>query len=130
MSESLREHDRLYTEADYEWIEQKCPICGRAPDKFLGYRGGSAHRMGLGVRCQIWRCGECNLTFANPMPIPRHGLGQHYHVSVDDYFFSFGSSKADYSNSLVEQAEGFLQRKGTLLDVGSGGGQVAMAAKA
>src|SRR5882672_8578480 len=70
----------------YHWIAQNCPICELPPDRYLGRRGGTAHRTGLGVECRIWRCVRCDLTFANPMPIPLSGLEQHYAVPPDEYF--------------------------------------------
>jgi SAM-dependent methyltransferase len=128
--QALQAHDRIYSEADYEWIPQDCPICGPKPKQFLGYRGGNAHRMKLGVRCSVWRCTVCNLIFPNPMPVPRKGLGQHYDIPPEDYFYGHEQlAAARYVNMLIEEAEQLSNMKGRLLDVGSGRGGLARAAK-
>ncbi len=130
MLSQLQAHDRIYSESDYEWIPQDCPICGPKPKQFLGYRGGSAHRMNLGVRCSVWRCTVCNLIFPNPMPVPRNGLGQHYDVPPEHYFYGHKQLAATrYADTLIEEAEQLLNVKGRLLDVGSGRGELARAAK-
>ena len=64
----------------YHWIPQECPTCEVPPRRFLGRRGGAAHRAGLGVESKVWRCGRCGLIFPNPMPIPVKGLEQHHAV--------------------------------------------------
>src|SRR2546429_9206835 len=70
----------------YHWIPQDCPICDAPPTTLLGKRGGSAHRAGLGVECNVWRCDQCGLIFPNPMPVPVKGLEQHYGVDPMEYF--------------------------------------------
>jgi len=57
----------------YRWVAQVCPVCRVPPGKYLGRRGGAAHREGTGVECRIWRCGRCSLVFPNPMPVPERG---------------------------------------------------------
>ena len=70
----------------YHWIPQECPTCEVPPRRFLGRRGGAAHRAGLGVESKVWRCGRCGLIFPNPMPIPVKGLEQHHAVDPGEYF--------------------------------------------
>lgn len=131
MLSTLQEHDRIYSESDYEWRSQHCPICGEKPQEFVGYRGGSAHRMKLGVRCEIWRCPGCDLIFPDPMPLPLNGLGQHYDVSPEDYFYGHEQDESSrIAEALVQQAGQILKLQGRMLDVGSGRGQIARAAKA
>jgi 2-polyprenyl-3-methyl-5-hydroxy-6-metoxy-1,4-benzoquinol methylase len=114
----------------YVWTEQNCPICGAAPDKFVGKRGGSSHREGLGVECEVWRCSSCSLVFPNPMPFPKSGLGQHYDIDADDYFKEHNTEgRLDGARSLLEKAEKILGHKGRLLDVGVGRGETLVAAK-
>lgn len=114
----------------YVWNEQRCPICEKTPDRFVGKRGGDSHREGLGVECRIWRCSSCSLVFPNPMPFPENGLGQHYDVDADDYFKAHDTeNRLDGAKSLLATAEKILGHKGKLLDVGVGRGETLVAAK-
>jgi SAM-dependent methyltransferase len=114
----------------YIWVEQNCPICNVSPTRLIGKRGGASHRQGLGVESDIWACGKCSLIFPNPMPIPERGLGQHYDLDADDYFqhHDVGSKLAGAAD-MVRQAGALLGRKGKLLDVGVGRGEILVAAK-
>lgn len=115
----------------YEWVPQICPICEVPPGKYLGRRGGEAHRQKLGVECEIWRCEKCSLIFPNPMPIPLHGLDQHYAVPTDDYFQHHPvAEKRVYSTALVQQLVDMKGSTGTMLDIGAGQGEVLRAAVA
>lgn len=108
----------------YIWTTQNCPICKKAPTRFVGNRGGRSHRENLGVECDIWSCGECGLIFPNPMPFPENGLGQHYDTDADDYFQNHDKDeKIENARSLVIKAEELLGRKGKMLDVGVGRGE-------
>lgn len=115
----------------YRWVEQACPVCERAPTKYLGRRGGAAHREGLGVECRIWRCRRCDLTFPNPMPVPVGGLEQHYGVPPDDYFENHDlDAKGRAASFLLARARELNGgRAGRLLDVGSGRGELLRAAR-
>jgi len=109
----------------YIWQEQHCPICGDKPQLFVGMRGGASHRDKLGIECKIWKCKICGLVFPNPMPVPEKGLGQHYDVDADEYFSAHDTEKKlENALSLVTEAENLLGRKGRLLDVGVGRGEV------
>lgn len=115
----------------YRWVRQDCPTCDSRPSTFVGKRGGGSHRDGLGVEAEIWKCGTCGLLFADPMPVPAGGLSQHYSVDADEYFE--GHDKDDKLASaaeIVREAEKLLGRKGKLLDVGTGRGEVVAAARA
>ncbi|HXH69854.1 MAG TPA: class I SAM-dependent methyltransferase [Pyrinomonadaceae bacterium] len=114
----------------YRWVEQNCPICGIPPTKFLGVRGGEAHRDRAGVKCEIWCCEQCSLIFPNPMPIPVGGAGQHYDTEAEHFFDNHNHEKKDESaKELLAQAEKLLGRKGKLLDVGAGRGETVRRAK-
>ncbi len=114
----------------YIWTAQNCPICGDAPTKFIGRRGGSAHRSNIGVECEIWLCQKCDLRFPNPMPFPEGGLGQHYDVDADDYFKEHDlEGRTDGARELLANGTRLFGGKGRLLDVGVGRGEMLMAAK-
>jgi SAM-dependent methyltransferase len=113
----------------YYWRPQACPICGVPPTKFVGRRGGSAHRAALGVECEIWRCGECSLVFPNPMPVPIKGLGQHYELDADHYFQHHNlEGKVTGAQGLITRAEHLTGGKGKILDIGTGRGELLRAA--
>ena len=114
---------------EYRWVQQDCPICEKPPTKLLGKRGGAAHRTGLGVECDIWRCSSCGLIFPNPMPIPVRGLDQHYDVDADDFFRHHDyEEKSKSSRNLLAEAESLCGRKGRVLDIGAGRGELLRAA--
>ena len=113
----------------YQWTAQDCPICEMPPSKFLGRRGGSAHRQNLGTECQIWKCERCDLIFPNPMPKPIGGLEQGYTVSADEYFrHQDSNAKKTYALMLMQQLNSLGIGKGRLLDIGAGRGEVLRAA--
>ncbi len=118
------------TRDGYFWTLQKCPICEVAPTKYVGKRGGASHRENLGVETEIWECEKCQFLFPNPMPFPCGGLAQHYEVDADEYFQSHEKDeKLESAERLIKQAEVLLGRKGRLLDVGVGRGEILIAAK-
>lgn len=117
--------DMAVTKDMYEWVFQQCPICETAPTKHLGRRGGIAHRELLGVESEIWCCGKCGLIFPNPLPIPINGLDQHYAVAPDTYFEHHETeSKNNSAAGLLTQAEAMVGKKGVLLDIGAGRGEL------
>ncbi len=114
----------------YCWVKQDCPICDIPPTKLLGVRGGTAHREGIGVKCDIWACGKCSLIFPNPMPVPVEGANQHYDNEAEHFFDNHNHDKKDEAaKEMLKQAESLLGRKGRLLDVGAGRGETARRAK-
>lgn len=114
----------------YRWVKQDCPICNIAPTKFIGMRGGEAHREGSGVSCEIWACEKCSLIFPNPMPVPIEGAGQHYDIEAEHFFDNHDQEKKDIAaKEFLDQAEDTLGYKGKLLDVGTGRGEILRRAK-
>jgi SAM-dependent methyltransferase len=113
----------------YNWVPQLCPICELPPRKFIGRRGGMAHRENLGVECKIWRCDKCGLIFPNPMPIPIGGPDQHYRMGPDEYFEHHApGDKARSALALLQKAGELIKGRGRLLDIGAGRGEVLQAA--
>ena len=114
----------------YRWVEQSCPVCEAAPAKLIGRRGGRAHREGLGVVCDIWRCSRCGLVFPNPMPVPVGGPDQHYGVDADSYFEQHDTGdKVESALGFLRQAERLTGGKGRLLDIGAGRGELLRTAR-
>jgi SAM-dependent methyltransferase len=120
---------RFAVREGYYWMPQVCPICRVPPTKFVGRRGGAAHRAGLGVECQIWRCGRCALIFPDPMPLPVKGVGQHYELDADLYFQHHDlEGKTLGARAKLKRAERLTGRKGRILDIGAGRGELLRAA--
>jgi 2-polyprenyl-3-methyl-5-hydroxy-6-metoxy-1,4-benzoquinol methylase len=114
----------------YKWQPQACPICEVPPSRFLGRRGGDAHRAQLGEECEIWSCGHCGLIFPHPMPRPTGGLEQHYGVDADEYFQHFEiEAKTRGGHGLLRRAQEITGGKGKLLDIGAGRGELLLAAR-
>lgn len=63
------------------------------------------------------------------MPRPAAGLGQHYEVDADEYFKMHDKqSRIEGAALLISRAEQILGRKGKLLDVGVGRGEILVVA--
>ncbi|HEX7997625.1 MAG TPA: class I SAM-dependent methyltransferase [Pyrinomonadaceae bacterium] len=109
----------------YHWVSQDCPVCEMPPTKKIGRRGGSSHREGLGVECDVWRCGRCGLIFPHPMPVPAGGIEQHYGVLPDDYFQNHDiDMKGVSAAGILSRAEELTKGRGRLLDIGTGRGEL------
>ncbi|HZI17578.1 MAG TPA: class I SAM-dependent methyltransferase [Pyrinomonadaceae bacterium] len=114
----------------YRWTPQSCPVCRAAPKKYVGRRGGAAHREGLGVECEVWRCAGCGLLFPDPMPMPAGGLEQHYGLDPGEYFRNHETGgKVALGRGLLAHAERLTGGKGRVLDIGAGRGELLKAAK-
>ncbi len=114
----------------FHFKEINCPICSSNKTKFLGWRGGEAHREGLGVKCRIVKCRHCHSIFPNPMPYPS-GEDIRY-ADVDGYFENVmrvdSEERISFGTQLVEDAEKLLGFRGKFLDVGCGRGEIVKAA--
>ncbi|MBC7930559.1 MAG: class I SAM-dependent methyltransferase [Rubrivivax sp.] len=114
----------------YRWLSQACPVCDQPPTKRVGRRGGAAHRAGLGIECNLWRCRACGLIFPNPMPVPVGGIEQHYAVEPEEYFRHHDEEgKIASGREFLEHAEALTGRVGRLLDIGAGRGERLSAAR-
>lgn len=117
------------TLAEYDWREQSCPLCPNSRTRLLGRRGGTAHRLGLGLVSLIYQCRGCGLIFPNPMPIPRQ-IAEHY-GDAEKYFIEhpLEGKVAAYDEILSAIAE-LGVKPGRLLDIGAGRGEMLRAAGA
>lgn len=100
-----------------------CPVCGATTRKVLGRRGGDAHRAGLGTPAQIVRCRECHLVYPYPSLKP---LGNPYAAYEGEEYFATHQLDAKMENGrqLIAKAEQLLGRKGRLLELGCGRGEL------
>jgi SAM-dependent methyltransferase len=100
-----------------------CPACGSDDYRILGRRGGRAHRGGLGVETGLVRCRECHLVYPRPALIPTGNPYLAY--SADSYFHGRDpASKERIGTVLAMRAESILGRKGRLLELGCGRGEL------
>jgi len=114
---------------EFDFKEIPCPVCGGFSKKFVGRRGGEAHQSGSGVTASIVRCNVCTHQYPSPMPFPRAGLDELY-VDHDEYFQLHSvEAKKIGGLTLIHQFETRVGKKGRLLDVGSGAGELLWAAK-
>jgi 2-polyprenyl-3-methyl-5-hydroxy-6-metoxy-1,4-benzoquinol methylase len=104
-----------------------CPLCGSDRRVPLGRRGGAAHRLGLGVETSVVRCGDCHGVYQWPVLLPD---GNPYvEVVADEYFAQHDrEQRIERGFQLAQQAELLLGRKGRLLELGCGRGELLIGA--
>ncbi len=113
----------------FDFREGNCPVCGADDPKILGYRGGNAHQSGLGVRTPIVRCLHCSHQYPNPMPFPKVGMTELY-GEAEEYFQRHDlAQKKNAGLSVMAEIERRSGRKGKLLDIGCGRGELLWAAR-
>ena len=107
----------------------QCPICRIDATKFVGLRGGEYHRDRLGIATRIVRCRRCGLLYANPFPFPRDP--SELYGDPAKYFERHAEDrKITRYQRLVQEARRRLTGDlSSILDVGSGRGELLAAAK-
>ncbi len=114
----------------FEFRATQCTVCGSDDPRPLGWRGGTAHHAGKGVRTLIVRCGACSHLYPNPMPFPKTDLNSLYD-STDEYFINHEIEATKLSSlALIREVGARLGRRGRYLDVGCGRGNMLWAARA
>lgn len=114
---------------EFVFREMPCAICGDSSRKRVGWRGGAAHHDSRGVRVEIVRCTTCTHLYPHPMPFPRDDLSSLY-TDPEDYFSAHDlEEKKKLGGEMVRILERRLQRRGSLLDVGCGRGELLWAAR-
>jgi len=112
----------------YNWVDLPCACCDSALHRQLGYRGGEAHRRGCGQRCRVVKCTRCGHIYPSPMPIIKD-LNLLY-TNGDSYFARHKvDARIGYRADLLKEFEALLGRKGRVLDVGCGRGEMLSAAR-
>lgn len=106
-----------------------CPVCESSERDFLGYRGGEAHQSNQGVKTSITRCRGCSHQYPNPMPFPKVDLDVLY-ADTDAYFRNHElEQKKNNALGIIKDLETRLGKKGKVLDVGCGRGELVWAAE-
>lgn len=116
-----------------------CPLCGSRDFKALGTKvGGYYERDGGHEAAQVTRCRDCGLICANPMPFPeRQNLVDFYnqdYTGLLSEFIPYEDRKSDFVDILeghrrLERLEAILGRRGSLLDIGCGPGNLLRVAQ-
>jgi SAM-dependent methyltransferase len=106
-----------------------CPVCGIDARKLLGLRGGVHHRYRQGIESRIVRCDRCGLLFPDPFPFPLDP--QRLYGEPEAYFGTSDTSRKieGYRGLLSELAERVGRTRFSMLDVGSGRGELLAAAR-
>jgi SAM-dependent methyltransferase len=113
-----------------EWVEERrpCPICGADSRAELGRRGGAAHRRGLGVETGVVRCQQCHGVYPYPALLPQGNPYDEH--TADDYFAAHDRPrKVESGRDLARHAERLLGRKGQMLELGCGRGDLLIGAR-
>ena len=116
---------------------EKCNMCGAPKDNFtvLGKRlnasQGKNPSRKVGITTTVCKCNNCDLIFANPLPIPED-INDHYGVPpetywTEDYFKvneNYFKGEIDWLNRLMPIKDGMKS-----LDIGAGIGKQMIALK-
>jgi SAM-dependent methyltransferase len=106
-----------------------CPVCGPTTERTIGFRGGAYHWNGRGVETRIVECTRCGLLYANPYPTPTDF--QRLYADPEKYFSSHNLQGR--TRKFRRVAQRILARcnrtSPSLLDVGSGRGEMLIAAR-
>jgi SAM-dependent methyltransferase len=102
---------------------RSCPACGSDRHVVLGRRGGACHHLAQGVETTVVRCRGCHLVYPRPFLVPE---GNPYEAhAADEYFHGHeATAKEELGRSLARQMEARLGRKGRVLELGCGRGDL------
>jgi SAM-dependent methyltransferase len=105
-----------------------CPICAQTRYCRIGRRGGRAHHSGSGVETGVVRCLGCHAVYQCPVLLP--SANPYEDLPAADYFRGHDPhSKRRAGASLARQAYELLGRRGSLLEVGCGRGELLSGAR-
>lgn len=113
-----------------EWRSEvrPCPACGAERFRHLGRRGGAAHHLGLGSETGVVRCRECHLVYPRPFLLPE-GNPYAAHSALEYFAAHADPAREELGASLARQAEARLGRKGSVLELGCGRGDLLRGAQ-
>ena len=106
-----------------------CPVCGPSTERTIGLRGGAHHWQNRGVETRIVECTSCGLLYANPYPTPTDF--QRLYADPEKYFESHDlEGRRRKFRRVSRQILAHCQKRSpSLLDVGSGRGEMLLAAR-
>ena len=117
-------------DTNVSWVRElrPCPGCQSESYLRLGRRGGASHISSLGEETAIVRCRKCHLVYPRPFLIPQ---GNPYESHSPDNYFALHNSdqKIQSGRALAQKAAERLGRKGRLLELGCGRGELLLGAR-
>ena len=123
--DSLRVAGNAMAWEAHDW---PCPLCGGSNRRFIGRRGGEAHRENHGVVTDVVRCFECGCYYTHPTLVPT--ANPYARETAADYFRLHNpDEKREAGRRLAAVAESLLGRKGTMLELGCGRGELLEGAR-
>jgi len=100
-----------------------CPLCNSSRKRLIGRRGGIAHREGRGVVTNVVRCRDCGAYYTSPTLTP--SSNPYAGEKTAEYFRIHDPEKKRMAGRhLAATAEALLGRKGSILEVGCGRGEL------
>jgi SAM-dependent methyltransferase len=116
------------TNVSWKPVLRPCPGCQSESYRRLGQRGGAARIASLGQETTIVRCRECHLVYQRPVLLPE---GNPYESHSPDNYFALHNSdeKIQSGRALAREAAALLGRKGRLLELGCGRGELLLGAQ-
>lgn len=115
-------------ESNWRAEDRPCPVCGSSERRFIGRRGGSAHRQGKGIVTNVVCCVRCSTLYAHPTLVPT--INPYAAEDPDQYFRLHDRDlKEKTGRSLARTAESMLGRAGRVLEVGCGCGDLLEGAR-
>lgn len=113
----------------FELHSRNCAICGVQARHVLGLRGGEHQRYRQGIVSRIVQCHQCGLVYPDPFPFP---LDSQKLYGDPDKYFGDQTPETKLANNLKlvrEMVERFGKQKFSLLDIGTGRGELLEAAR-
>lgn len=117
----------------YRLVERACAVCGSPKRRLLGRRGAGAHKGAAAddAHAVTWivRCRSCGFLYPFPTPVPdAESFQQEYH-NPEDYFHQSSDQRLQHHASRIISLERFVPRRGAILDVGCGTGELLKVAR-
>lgn len=114
---------------------ENCDMCGATKDNFrvLGKRLNTSQGINpskkIGITTTVCRCNNCNLIFANPLPVPKN-ISDHYGIPPENYWTenyfkidpAYFKGEIEWMKSLIPLEKGMKS-----LDIGAGIGKQMIA---
>lgn len=108
--------------------DRDCPICKSSEVRFLGARGGRAHREGRGVETRMVRCVRCHGVYQKPTLLPE--TNPYSETDAQEYFRLHESwKKVECGEELAAFAESVLGQPGSMVELGCGRGDLLRGAR-
>ena len=113
----------------YSFLDKACNLCSSRDVIFLGERIPRAFSLDRSLVTNIVKCRNCGLIYPNPMPIPDERQLQENYGNPDIYFpCAITEKRLKFYGSILKGINRYV-KKGRLLDIGCGRGELLHVAK-